>query len=89
MVDALAAQRATHMTLQVIVDPASFSRVSQQIEALARNCLSLEENLSVIQYAKDRGLQVGAVVCEPNIVPILVQAGVSFFKVLLTFIKID
>jgi N,N'-diacetyllegionaminate synthase len=82
MVDALVAQGATHMTLQVITDSSSFARDFSQIRALQRNCLSLGDNLDVLQYAANSGLQVGAAVLEPGIVPDLLKTGVRFFKVL-------
>jgi len=82
MIDVMAAQGATHVTVQVVVDPERFTRDKASADFLRPNCLSLEENLALVKYARGAGLEVGATVVDLDDVAPLVQAGVHFFKIL-------
>lgn len=82
MVDALVSNKATHMTVQVVVDPARFMRNPEGIKNMRSFCFTLDENVSLIRYAVAAGLQVGGVVVDPDDIPSLIESGVSFFKVL-------
>ncbi len=82
MLDELKAQGATHVTIQVISDVASFTRNTDTIKFLQGHCLTLSQNLAVIRYGLGLGLNVGATVLDPRTIGELHAAGVSFFKIL-------
>ena len=82
MVGTLAAQGAESMTIQVIVEPARFTRVADAIRFLEKNALTLEDNLAAIRHAVSLGIKAGATVVEPDHIPPLFDAGARFFKIL-------
>lgn len=82
MLDALAAQGARHATLQVVADPSRSSRNPAAVAAAGKNCLTLEQNLSVIAHGAGLGLRMGAVVLDLELVAPVIDAGAGFFKVL-------
>ena len=83
MIDILADQGATHVTLQAIGDIHSLSRSAEAVEWLRKYCLPIQECIDgVISYAIQKGLHVGAAVSDPDDIDILVMAGVEFFKLI-------
>lgn len=82
MIDTLANQGATHVTLQVVVEAAGLTRNKAAAAALTANCLSLRANCEVIGHAVSCGLEVGAAIVDPADVGPLRSAGARFFKVL-------
>jgi N,N'-diacetyllegionaminate synthase len=82
MLDALAAAGAGFATLQVVVDPSRSSRNPAAVAAARKNCLTLEQNMSVITHGASLGLRMGAVVLDLELIAPVMQAGAGFFKVL-------
>jgi N,N'-diacetyllegionaminate synthase len=82
MVDELKSQGASHITIQVVTEVSRFTRNTDTMANLQRHCLSLEQNLRVIRYAVEMGLNVGATVTDPLMVEPLRSTGVVFFKIL-------
>jgi sialic acid synthase SpsE len=82
MVDALAIQGATHMTIQAATDFTTTTRDANAIQAVQPNCLSLEDVIAVVKYGNSKGLQVGVAVLDPMHIDSFVRAGAQFFKVL-------
>jgi len=91
MIETLARSGATHVTLQVVTDPANITRDPSAIAFLGRATLPIGDVHALIRYASELGLVAGATLLDENDVPGLVGAGVRFFKILssdLTFIPL-
>lgn len=82
MVDMLIAQGATHLTIQALVDPLAYSRDVAGAKTLQPSCLSFDDNLAVVSYARAAGAHVGVAILDPAHAQLFVDAGASFFKVL-------
>ena len=89
MLDELCTQGASHATLQVVVEPLRFTRVVTSADMLRPNCLTLQENIDLVQHARRCGLHPGATVVDPSDVPQLLDAGIEFFKILISDISFD
>jgi len=84
MIDTLAANGATHITLQVIDDPQRHTRNPDRIAMLNQYYLSIEDNIAILRHAIKTGLKAGAAILNISDIGPSLDAGVSFFKVLST-----
>ncbi len=89
LVETLAAQRATHATLQIIEDPRRHIRDAARAERLGRCALRPEQNIAVLQRAAALGMTPGAVIVDPGDIHRVLDAGARFFKVLSTDITFE
>jgi sialic acid synthase SpsE len=75
-------QGATRATLQVLTEPSKMTRNLDAVQFLKKNCMTLEQNIDVIKYGVALGLQMGVTLMEPEDIIPLLNAGVSFIKIL-------
>lgn len=82
MIEELAKQGATALSVQALISPGRYSRDTIWIEKMRPFCISLDEITSLIRYAKSFDIRMGITILDPNDVAPLAAAGASFFKIL-------